>query len=96
MRVIGYLLLILGFASIPYAHYANLHAIKEQALAHAFPAGSETRTFGVNEVAEITQHALDEMGSSAPRFSYPAAVMLVGGILLDVASRRRRKATDAA
>jgi hypothetical protein len=63
-------------------------------MSHQFSIGSENKAYGINEVTDKIDRALDEVGNTFPVFSSSAAVMVIGGILLDVASRRKAK-TDS-
>ena len=96
MRLLGYLLLLLGFTNMTIVHYARIHDIKGRAQAQAIPSHSENRTFGVNEVSKIVQHALDEMEASYPKFLFFVTIMLAGAILLDIANNRRKGEKDTA
>jgi hypothetical protein len=97
MRFLGYLLLCIGFVSLPLLHDVDMHAAKGFAMARAFPADSATKTsFTLREVLDITERALDEMEKLFPRRISSDVVMLAGALLLDLANRRRRKAKDAA
>jgi hypothetical protein len=96
MRFLGYLLLLGGLMSMPFFHFARLHDAKGRTLAHSLNPLSESKAYNVDEVRTVLRGALDEMGEALPQISSSAVVMLAGGILLDIASRRKRKATDAA
>jgi hypothetical protein len=50
-----------------------------------------TKSYSPEEVGSAIRDVLDEYVDNAHGVRLPAAVMLVGGILLDMASRRRPK-----
>jgi hypothetical protein len=95
MRIVGYLLLVLGLLSMSYLHYAHLHDAKLRALAFTVPLAPEGRAYDASEVREIVRRALDEMGRNMPSTPPTAIMMVAGAVLLDIAGRRKRKAKNA-
>jgi hypothetical protein len=99
MRIIGYLLLILGFVLTPAIFMAEYHAIEYQVLSQAqssLPPGGDTKTYSWQEWSDIYKRAFDENAKTVRTIYPPTFFILVGAILLDIANRRRRKAKDAA
>jgi len=99
MRIIGYLLLILGFILMPAVFMAEYHAISGEVPAlvlYSLPAGGDTKAYTWHEWNEVLDRAFDEKAKTIPTIYAPTVMMLIGGILLDIAGRRRKKAIDAA
>jgi hypothetical protein len=95
MRIIGYLLLISGFILMPAIFMAEYHAISIQVpglIARSLPAGDDTKAYTWHEWKEMLGRAFDEKAKTIPSIYAPTIMMLIGGILLDIAGRLRRKA----
>jgi hypothetical protein len=97
MRILGYLLLILGFVGMPIFFQAEYHAITGWTLGHAaksLNAGIDTKTYSWQEILDAFEGAFEQTAKSIPLIFPPTILMLTGGILLDVASRRHKKAKE--
>jgi hypothetical protein len=99
MRLLGYILLILGFVSMPFYFQAEYRVLggelMQRAYAHVRDSG-DTKTYTPHEIGDILFKAYQEAGKSVPVLCFPLFVMLAGGIILDVAGRKPRKVKDAA
>jgi hypothetical protein len=98
MRFFGYAFLILGFLGMPFYFMAEYHSIRGRVMFHSVdsvrPQG-ETNTYTWPEWRDVVDRAFDKTRDSIPSIFPPTISMLFGGILLDIAGLRRRKAKDA-
>ena len=99
MRLLGYILLILGFVSMPSYFLAEYRVLggelMQRANAHVRDSG-DTKTYTSHEIGDILFKAYQETGKSVPVLCFPLFMMLAGGIILDVAGRKPRKVKYAA
>jgi len=99
MRLLGYILLILGFVSMPSYFLAEYRVLGGELMqrtnAHVRDSG-DTKTYTSHEIGDFVFKAYQETGKSVPVFCFPLFMMLAGGIILDVAGRKPRKVKDAA
>jgi hypothetical protein len=91
MRLLGYTLLIIGFGVICWKNFQARDIIYGTALEQ-----SQWLQQHSDEKIEIAliRATHETWDRSAPWFSSSAAVMVVGGILLDIGARRRKIVTN--
>ena len=90
MRKIAYILLILGFIFICLAPF-YLGAVGKAVIyehSHKIPA---RQSYPLEDVQNAIRDAVISYASKQPPYYIGALFMLIGGILLDVASRRKQK-----
>ena len=89
MRIIGYILLIFGFLWLALGVALPLDGPLVRGVGlRNFDKYPEASTFSGAEVQEAIRIVLLEYRDETPGVMWPAAVMLAGGVLLDVAGRR--------
>ena len=99
MRLLGYILLFLGFVAMPFYFKAEFHALCGEIVHHANDLardGGDAKTYTWPECRDIVVKAVRETDRSIPVLCLPLVMMLAGGIILDIAGRRPRKVKDAA
>jgi hypothetical protein len=91
MRAIGYILLIFGFLWLVLWCGGSVGPLTRSIAIENFQKYSENGKYSGNEVCDAIRNVLEEYRENAHGIALPAAVMLVGGILLDIASKRATK-----
>ena len=89
MRILGYLLLVLGFLwLVGYCGGVGLPLPRSVAVQYIqqYP---EASSFTGAEVQRAIFAGIGEYARRIPNVTLPAAIMLVGGVLLDIAKKRR-------
>lgn len=95
MRILGYLLLVLGFVYLVlFAACAHKRSIV--ALGHHLGELPKQETFARKEVERVIWKASFYGEQPFARTAVPALLMLCGGILLDTARRRQKGGKDVA
>jgi len=90
MRKTGYTLLILGFVFICWAQGAFYAVGKAETYEHSHKIPAQ-QSYTLEDVQNAIRDALISYASKQPPHYIGALFMLVGGILLDVAGRRKQK-----
>jgi len=83
---------------MPFYVKAEFHALSGGIVHHANDLardGGDAKTYTWPECRDIVVKAVREADSSIPVLWLPLIMMLAGGVLLDIASRRPRKVKDA-
>jgi formylmethanofuran dehydrogenase subunit D len=96
MRVIGYILLIFGFVWLAVWCAGSVEPLTRSIATEHFKHYPGFVKYSGDEVCDAIQSVLTEYREDAYGVTLPAALMLVGGILLDIAGRRaaRRITTE--
>ena len=87
MRTIGYLCLVIGFLWLGFCALSVRPTIRAIGIEH-FKKYPPTETYSGTDVCDAIRSALLEYLEFARGVIIPATLMLVGGILLDMAGRR--------
>ncbi len=94
MRFIGYVLLLVGFLwLVVWCAGSVVPLIRNIGIGH-FKQYSPTKTYSGSEVCDGIRSALIEYQDNAHGVVLPATLMLGGGVLLDLAGRRKIKQGD--
>jgi hypothetical protein len=91
MRAIGYILLIFGFLWLGIWCAGSAAAVTRSVGIENFTKYPPSSTYSGTEVCNAMRSVLDECAQNAHGVMLPAGLMLAGGILLDMASRRAKK-----
>jgi len=90
MRLLGYILLIVGFVGLSLRLYAR-GGVTEAIAIHQFQSMPQQETYSRGDVIDamkkVAAYSWDEGNSSPVR---GALIMLLGGILIDVGSRLKK------
>jgi hypothetical protein len=97
MRIIGYILLIFGFLWLAIWCAGSVGSLTRSIGMEHFNHYPAFAKYSGDEVCDAIRNVLMEYRDNARGVTLPAALMLVGGILLDIAGRRasRRIMPDA-
>jgi hypothetical protein len=91
MRAIGYILLIFGFLWLVLWCAGSVGPLTRSIAIENFQKYHQADNYSGNEVCDAIRSVLEEYKENAHGVALPAAAMLVGGILLDLAGRRNKK-----
>jgi hypothetical protein len=91
MRKIGYILLISGFLWLAVWCAGSVGSLTRSIGLEHFKQYPEIGKYSGNEVCNAIRSVLAEYKENVHGVMLPAALMLVGGILLDIANRRAAK-----
>jgi hypothetical protein len=91
MRAIGYLMLILGFLWLAIWCAGSVGPLTRSIGMEHFKQYPEIGKYSGDEVGDAIRSVLAEYQENARGITLPAVLMLVGGILLDIANRRATK-----
>jgi hypothetical protein len=95
MRLLGYALLVIGFAAINWK-LVQVREIRTAIVLEQLPPSPRQETFSRDEMYNAVAIAAGKMADRTVDWLYlSATVILGGGIVLDVAAGRRRKAIDS-
>jgi len=94
MRIFGYILLILGFLWLAVWCAGSVGPLTRSIGIENFKKYPEARQYSGSDVCDAIRSVLDEYQENAHGVILPAALMLAGGVLLDVAGRRNKKRVD--
>ena len=94
MRIIGYILLILGFLWFAVWCAGSVSGVTRSVGIENFKKYPEARQYSGREVCDAMRSVLDETSENAHGVMMPASLMLFGGILLDNSGRRNKKRLD--
>jgi hypothetical protein len=88
MRVTGYILLLLGFFWLAVWCAGSADAAARAIGPEHFKKYPDIGKYSGSEVCDAIRSVLDETRDKARGVTFPAVLVLVGGLLLDVAGRR--------
>ncbi len=88
MRATGYILLLMGFLWLAMWSAGSADALTRSIGPEHFKKYPDIGKYSGSEVCDAIRSVLDEYRENARGVTFPAALMLVGGILLDIAGRR--------
>lgn len=88
MRVTGYILLLLGFLWLAVWCAGSVDALTHSIGAEHFRKYPNVGKYSGDEVCDAIRSALDEYRAEARGVTFPAVLMLAGGLLLDFSGRR--------
>ncbi len=91
MRAIGYTLLILGFLWLVCWCGGSVGPLTRSIAIENFQKYEGSRNYSREELDQAIRDVLEEYKENAHGVTLPSAVMLAGGILLDIATRRAKK-----
>ena len=91
MRATGYILLLLGFLWLAVWCAGSVDAAVRSIGPEHFRKYPDIGKYSGDEVCDAIRSVLDETREQARGVTFPAGLMLVGGLLLDIAGRRTRK-----
>jgi hypothetical protein len=91
VRLVGYFLLIIGFLWLCIWCEGSVEPLARSLGMEHFKKYPIAKSYSPEEVGNAIRSVLDEYVDNAHGVRLPAAVMLVGGILLDVARKRSEK-----
>jgi len=91
MRVTGYILLLLGFLWLAAWCAGSADAAVRSIGPEHFRKYPDIGKYSGDEVRHEIRSLLDETREQARGVTFPAVLMLVGGLLLDIAGRRASK-----
>lgn len=91
MRAIGYILLILGFLWLAIWCAGSAAAVARSVGIENFKKYPPSGTYSGTEVCNAMRSVLDECAQNAHGIMLPTTLMLVGGVLLDIAARQSAK-----
>jgi hypothetical protein len=96
MRVTGYILLLLGFLWLAVWCAGSVDAAVRSIGPEHFRKYPDIGKYSGDEVCNAIRSALNETREQARGVTFPAVLMLVGGLLLDIIGRRasRREAPE--
>jgi hypothetical protein len=94
MRFIGYILLVLGFLWLAIWCAGSAAAVARSVGIENFKKYPVAQTYSGEQVCDAMRSVLDECAENAHGVMMPAALMLVGGVLLDFSGRRKAKRLD--
>jgi hypothetical protein len=89
MRLLGYILLLLGFAwfcYMPVTLFSSVRSLTDQQMIKI----PERQSYSRDDVYQDVRSGIFAFAEQWPSFLAGALPMLVGGIILDLAGRRRR------
>ena len=93
MRITAYILLLLGFLWLTLlCGSLSVWSLTRNLGIQHFERYPETRQYTGHEVCDALRSFIDDYQNRIPGVVLPATLMLGGGILLDVAGRRRADA----
>ena len=94
MRFIGYILLLVGFLwLVVWCAGSSRPLLRSIGIEH-FKNYPATKTYSGDEVCDAIRSVISEYWDNEHGILLPAALMLFGGILLDVSGRRSKKRLD--
>ena len=91
MRVFAYILLLSGFLWLTLWCAGSVASLTRSIGSERFKKYPDLGRYSGNEVCDAIRSALLEYQQNAPGVTFPAALMLVGGVLFDIAGRRGSK-----
>jgi hypothetical protein len=91
MRATGYILLLLGFLWLAVWCAGSVDAAVRSIGPEHFRKYPDIGKYSGDEVCDAIRSVLDETREQARGVTFPAGLMLAGGLLLDIAGRRARK-----
>jgi hypothetical protein len=97
MRALGYILLLLGFLWLAVWSAGSADALTSAIGPEHFRQYPDIGKYSGDEVCDAIRSVLNEYQEQARGVTFPAVLMLVGGLLLDVSGRRvaKRNKPDA-
>jgi hypothetical protein len=91
MRIIGYILLVLGFLWLAIWCAGSAAAVARSVGIENFKKYPAAQTYSGEQVCDAMRSVLDECAENAHGVLLPASLMFVGGVFLDIASKRSAK-----
>jgi hypothetical protein len=91
MRVTGYILLLLGFLWLAVWCAGSVDTLTRSIGPEHFKKYPDIGKYSGDEVRHEIRSVLDETREQARGVTFPAVLMLIGGLLLDIAGRRASK-----
>ena len=90
MRYIAYAMLISGFVWICFDEFIKIGPIQREVVMATYDKIPKQESYKLQDVQQAVSDAVLKYGSLIPSFYIGALLMLGGGIVLDVAGRRKR------
>jgi hypothetical protein len=91
MRATGYILLLLGFLWLAVWCAGSVDSLTRSIGPEHFKKFPDIGKYSGGEVCDAIRSVLNETRNQARGVTFPAVLMLVGGLLLDIAGRRGAK-----
>ena len=93
MRITGYILLTIGFLWLAIWSAGSVNSLTRSIGPEHFKHYPGFAKYSGDEVCDAIRSVLAEYHDKSRGVTFPAAVMLIGGVLLDVANRRTKRTT---
>jgi hypothetical protein len=90
MRILAYAMLISGFIWICFDEFIKIGPVQREVFTKIDDKLSQQQTFTLREVRGTVSDTIQTYGHLLPSFYIGAFLMLGGGIVLDIAGRRKR------
>jgi hypothetical protein len=88
MRIIGYIFLVVGFLWIALWCDFSIGALTREIGKENIKKHPVSKTYSWGDVEEAIRTALIEYDDNAPRGKWPAILMLLGGICIDLSKKK--------
>ena len=90
MRILAYAMLISGFFWVCFCQF-EIHGLERAALSAQFDKIPKQQSYKPEDIEHAVSETIQTYGQHLPSFYVGALLMLGGGIVLDVAGRRKRE-----
>jgi len=94
MRIIGYILLVVGFLWLVFWCAGSVRPLIRNIGIEHFKKYPATKMYSGDEVCDAIRSSQLEYLEYAHGVVFPATLMLAGGVLVDFAGRRNKKRVD--